>query len=254
MAVRKGCPVDLHALLSELKALKWVDLTHEFDETTPRWPGFDPLSMTVKLDFDQYPVRAHVYSFPGQYGTHVDAPAHGREGGRSLEQIAIKELVMPLAVINCVDQVRENPDYALTVDDVLNYEKQYGRIREGTFVAMRSDWSKRWPDQAASLNMDAVGQCHYPGWSLAAIRFLLEHRGAASFGHETFDTDPPANREQFPFKGECHILKTDHFQIEVMANLDQVPEAGAIIFVFFPLQKGGTGFPARCIAVTPELV
>jgi len=37
----------------------------------------------------------------------------------------------------------------------------------------------------------------------------------------------------------------------MLANLDQVPEAGAIIIVTWPKQEGGTGFPARVIAIAP---
>jgi kynurenine formamidase len=34
-------------------------------------------------------------------------------------------------------------------------------------------------------------------------------------------------------------------QIELLADLDKVPEAGAIAVVTFPKPKGGSGFPAR---------
>jgi kynurenine formamidase len=37
----------------------------------------------------------------------------------------------------------------------------------------------------------------------------------------------------------------------MLANLDQVPEAGALIIVMWPKQEGGTGFPARVIAIAP---
>ena len=244
--------MNLWNYFDKIKNLKWVDLTHGFDENTPRWPGFAPLTKDIKLDFDQYPVRAHVYSFPGQYGTHIDAPAHAKEGGTTLDQIPIKDFMMKLCVIDCHQQVEKNCDYALTIKDVYNYEKKYGQIPEGAFVAMRSDWSKRWPDQSAYLNEDENGICHYPGWSLDAVKFLLEQRKVASFGHETFDTDPPALVSQQFFKAECHILQSGHFQIEVMNHLDQVPASGAILFCTFPKQLNGTGFPARCFAICPK--
>jgi hypothetical protein len=38
---------------------------------------------------------------------------------------------------------------------------------------------------------------------------------------------------------------------ELLTNLDQVPEAGAIAVVSFPKPKGGSGFPARVFAVLP---
>lgn len=50
-------------------------------------------------------------------------------------------------------QVSENVDYALTVQDILDWEAEHGQIPEGAFVAMRSDWSKRWSSQEESLNI-----------------------------------------------------------------------------------------------------
>ena len=46
-------------------------------------------------------------------------------------------------------------------------------------------------------------------------------------------------------------LGTDHYRIELLANLDKVPEAGAIVVVTFPKPKGGSGFPARVFAILP---
>jgi kynurenine formamidase len=49
-----------------------------------------------------------------------------------------------------------------------------------------------------------------------------------------------------------YILKSDHYQIELLTNLDQVPEAGAIVVATFRKPKRGSGFPARVFAVLPE--
>lgn len=56
------------------------------------------------------------------------------------------------------------------MDDVSAWESRYGRIPEGCFVALRTDWSKRWPNQTAMLNRD-------PQWDIALSG--LEHGGAA---------------------------------------------------------------------------
>lgn len=117
---------------------------------------------------------------------------------------------------------------------------------------MRSDWYKRWPNQKSFQNCDENGESHYPGWSFEAVKFLVEEREIGGIGHETFDTDPPADIMQRNFKAECYILKQDKFQIEMLANLDKVPAYGAVICCMFVKQTLGTGFPARCFAVCPE--
>jgi kynurenine formamidase len=50
---------------------------------------------------------------------------------------------------------------------------------------------------------------------------------------------------------ERYVLDTDHYQIELLTNLDQVPEIGALIVAAFPKPKNGTGFPARVFAILP---
>ena len=189
---------------------------------------------------------------PGQYGTHVDVPGHADVNGRTLEKIDIKECVLPLCVINCSDKVKMNSDYALSLDDIHDYEKIYGKIPKGAFVAMRSDWGKRWPSQEKFQNMDEYGEQHYPGWSLEAVKYLIEKRDVTAIGHETFDTDPPFCKEQRYFQAECYVLKQDRYQIEMLTNLDKIPERGAIIFCIFVKQTNGTGFPVRCFAICPN--
>ncbi|MPN18060.1 hypothetical protein SDC9_165418 [bioreactor metagenome] len=82
----------------------------------------------------------------------------------------------------------------------------------------------------------------------------MTERGVGAIGHETADTDPGfvTTREgAYPYPGEQYILMQDRIQIELMANLSEVPPTGAIIVCAFPKLKGGTGFSARCFAVCP---
>jgi kynurenine formamidase len=50
---------------------------------------------------------------------------------------------------------------------------------------------------------------------------------------------------------EYYVLSTNHYQIELLTNLDQVPEFGALVVATFPKPKNGTGFPARVFAILP---
>jgi kynurenine formamidase len=52
-------------------------------------------------------------------------------------------------------------------------------------------------------------------------------------------------------ESERYILQHGHFQVEVMANLDQVPPTGALIVVTWPKVRAGLGFPARAFAIVP---
>ena len=236
---------------------KYVDLTHEFAPGIPRWPGFPDETRKTIYWYDKRPDTmgsgffSEVFTHVGQWGTHVDPPAHFIKGLRTVDQIDPKEMILPLVVIDVHEEVEKNPDYTLSLERVKKWEKEHGQIPVGAFVAMRTDWSKRWPNAARMENKDANRVAHYPGWSLPALKYLYEERKITASGHETTDTDPGIATSKDNYSLETYILSTNHYQIELLTNLDQVPEAGAIIFVSFPKPKGGSGFPARVFAILP---
>jgi kynurenine formamidase len=252
-----GDEPSLWQLQQILASKRYIDLTHEFAPGIPRWPGFpDEVCKTIYW-YEKRPgvmgtgFFSELYTHVGQWGTHVDSPAHFIKGLRTVDQIDLKEMVLPLVVIDVHDEIARNPDYTLSLERVKKWEKDHGLIPAGAFVAMRTDWSKRWPDAAKMENKDNNGIAHYPGWSLAALKYLYEVRKIIASGHETTDTDPGIAASKDDYSLETYILGTNHYQIELLTNLDQVPEAGAIAIVSFPKPKGGSGFPARVFAIAP---
>lgn len=240
-----------------LQTKTFVDLTHAFDSNIPHWKGFDPAKRVTTYYYDEgvgtsgYGFLVHEYTHVGQWGTHVDPPAHFVKGKRFADEIDLKEMVMPLVVIDVHDKVAQNPDYTLTMADVEAWEAAHGKVPEGAFVAMRTDWSQYWPSQEKMQNQDAKGVAHYPGWSIEVLKFLYEERKITASGHETTDTDPGVATSQDDYSLEFYILNEDHYQIELLANLNQVPEAGAIVVATWPKPKKGSGFPARVFAIVP---
>lgn len=239
-----------------LKTREFVDMTHAFESGIPHWPGFPDEKAETLFWYDPGVAPgsgfyAQYFSHVGQWGTHVDPPAHFIKGGRTLDQIDVKEMIMPLVVLDVHDQAARDADYVLTMDDVRSWESRHGLIPEDAFVVMRTDWSKRWPDMAAMQNKDASGISHYPGWSLEVLRYLYESRKIRASGHETTDTDPGVvtTKDQFPL--EIYILQQNRYQVELLDRLDRVPEAGALAVVAFPKPKNGSGFPARVFAILP---
>ena len=61
----------------------------------------------------------------------------------------------------------------------------------------------------------------------------------------------PMPRVMENMESETYILRQGHFQVEVMANLDQVPAKGALIVATWPKVMDGLGFPARVFAILP---
>lgn len=246
----------LEEIWQGLKTREFVDLTHSFEPGIPHWPGFPDEKVETLFWYDPGAAPgsgfyAQYYSHVGQWGTHADPPAHFIKGARTLDQISVNEMIMPLVVLDVHDKAARNPDYTLTMDDVRSWEARHGSVPEDAFAVMRTDWSRRWPDMAAMQNKDSSGISHYPGWSLEVLRYLYETRKIRASGHETTDTDPGivASKDEFPL--ETYILKQNHYQVELLDNLERVPEAGALAVVTFPKPKNGSGFPARVFAILP---
>jgi kynurenine formamidase len=241
--------------LAVIKSRQFVDLTHAFEPGIPHWPGFPDEKRETLYGYDGGTMGkgffAQQFTHVGQWGTHCDPPAHFVKGKRTIDQIDPKEMILPLVVLDVHQQAAKNPDYTISMDDVRNWERRQGPIPVGALVAMRTDWSKRWPDAKAMRNEDAKGVAHYPGWSKEVLKYLYEERKITASGHETPDTDPGIATSKGDYSLETYILGTDHYQIELLANLDKVPEARAIVVVTFPKPKGGSGFPARVFAIVP---
>jgi len=248
---------SLIAVQKILSEKKFVDLTHEFAPGIPHWSGFPDEQRQTIYWYDKKPGAtgegffAEVFTHVGQWGTHVDPPAHFMKGLRTVDQIELKEMILPLVCIDVHEECRRNPDYALPLERVKKWEADHGQIPVGAFVAMRTDWSKRWPDAAKMANKDGQGVAHYPGWSLAALKYLFQECKITASGHETTDTDPGIATTKDDYSLETYILSTNHYQIELLTNLDQIPESGALIVCTFPKPKGGSGFPARVFAILP---
>jgi kynurenine formamidase len=101
-----------------------------------------------------------------------------------------------------------------------------------------------------ALRIRSEGEKHYPGWSVPVSQYRYLTRGVTATGHETTDTDPGIATSRGDYSLESWILHHGH-QIEMLANLDRVPEAGSLVMVTFGKPRGGSGFPARVVAIVP---
>jgi kynurenine formamidase len=254
LAVSDAAPSasSLDQAFTIMQQADFIDLTHAFGPTTPHWKGFAPETVKTTFTIAKDGFHAEQFCHPGQWGTHVDPPAHFHDGLKTIDQIDPKQFLLRLVVLDIHEQVAKNADYVVTLQDVKAWEAKHGLIPAGAFVALRTDWSHRWPNDAAMQNLDAKGLAHYPGWSKPVLQYLYEQRKITASGHETTDTDPGLAVNKDDYSLESYLLGTNHFQIELLANLDKVPEAGALVMVSFPKPEHGSGFPARVVALVPK--
>jgi kynurenine formamidase len=239
---------DLERAYRIIAGKQMVDLTHSFGPDSPVWSGFGQAKMTPMVDpqtKQPYTIakegfRSTYYEMVGQYGTHVDPPAHFAEDGITMDKIPLKEMILPLVVFDATPLIAKDPNHGFSLEDLRAWERRHGRVRKGAFAALRTDMSKDWD------NPEKFKRAPFPAWKLETVKFLVEERGVTAIGHESLDTDITDKMES-----ETYILKKGRWQIEVMANLDKVPATGALIVVTWPKVKDGLGFPARAFAILP---
>ncbi len=229
---------DLDRAYRTIAGKRFVDLTHSFAPETPVWSGFGQARMSPAADpktREPYTIpkdgfRTTFYEMVGQYGTHVDPPAHFAENGVTMDKIPVKQMILPLVVLDDTRFLAKDPNHAFSVADLMAWEKAHGRVPKGAFAALRTDMYKDW-----DTNPERFKRSEFPAWSLETIKFLVEKRGDTTEKMES----------------ETYILQQGHFQIEIMANLDRVPARGALIVVAWPKVRDGLGFPARAFAILP---
>ncbi|WAQ96642.1 ISAHY-like protein [Mya arenaria] len=241
-----------------------VDLTHVYDERVPKYPlgnfgveNFTYYKMTNLFsdyssnDSDTWITIRRMEIYEHQ-GTHIDAPLHFTNGGQDLTQIPPERLYGPGVVIDVRDKAAANPDYAVTVQDILDYEKEFGRIPVGAIVMMNSGWQFKYPDARRVFGSDNIQDptsFHFPGFDIKACNMLLTERQVHVIGVDTPSTDP-ANLPVY----YCHkLLQPNNMPLlEYVANLDAIPKTGTTIILGAPKIRNGTGGHTRILAFLPD--
>ena len=230
-----------------------VDLSHAFGPRTLYWPT-SPTKFTLeKLASGQTPggyfYSANSFCTPEHGGTHLDAPIHFSERGRTVAEIPLEQLVAPSVVIDVSSKAERDRNYRLTVEDVRTYEKQHGTISRGSIVLLRTGWSRYWPEAKAYLGDDTPGDASklsFPSYGADAAKLLVEERNVAALGIDTASIDYGPSTDFM-----VHRISGSHNVpgLENLTNLDQLPARGALI-VALPMKiEGGSGGPLRAIAL-----
>ncbi|MFQ3647336.1 MAG: cyclase family protein [Anaerolineae bacterium] len=223
-----------------------IDLSHVFGTQIPTYlPNEKPQrSNFVTVENDGFFIQN--WAFGEHAGTHVDIPAHFIADAVTVDNFPVTGLVGPAVVIDISAKAAMMDDATLDVEDIEAWEAANGRIPDGAFVLMHSGWDARWPDQETFRNADADGVQHYPGFSAEAATFLVEQRSIHGIGVDTLSLDIGASAT---FDVHYIILGAGLIGVECVANLSAIKDKAATVVVGVPRWEGGSGGPARVIAL-----
>ena len=250
-----GCSpkeADRVILLEELFTGKIhvVDMTHTLSLSAPFWPdpSGNPFSYDTLVKQPSGAPAMGKYHIPEHFGTHLDAPIHSADNLVSVDKLTPNELFGPVVVIDATGKCAENADYLLSEQDILDWEKAHSPIPDRAIVLMLTGWGKKWGDYKAYKNEDDSGKMHFPGFSKEAALFLTKERNILGIGIDTFSVDA-AVTDGFPVHGL--VNGAGKFHLENVANLHELPPAGAYLITAPIKLEGGSGGQVRIFGIVP---
>ena len=240
----------------DVSRYRLVDLSHAYGPNTLYWPTSASKFALSRDASGQTPggffYAANSLSTPEHGGTHLDAPRHFSESGRTTEQIPLEQLVAPAVVIDVSKEAAANRDYRLTREAVLAFEKANGPIARGSAVLLRTGWSRHWPNANSYLGDDTPGDASklsFPSYGVEAAKLLVEERMVAALGIDTASIDYGRSTD-FQVHRVAAARNVPGF--ENLTNLDQLPVRGALLIALPMKIEGGSGGPLRAIALVPR--
>lgn len=247
-------PDPLPLLVKSLasRAIAVVDLTYGLDETTPYWPEgrtATPFKTKVAGTYEHNGLFARELEIPEHFGTHIDAPAHFNPHGWKVAEIPLERLVAPAVVIDVTQAASTQEEYRVTVADIKKWEAKYGAAPHSGIVLFRTGWGRRWPSQKEFMKQDAESRLHFPCLTLEAGRYVMTRMKPIGIGIDSPGID----------RGDDHTYPLHHmtldsntYLLENVANLEALPESGAIVIVSPMKLTGGSGSPVRLLGLVPR--
>lgn len=227
---------------------KVMELSWTVSADIPQWTGDPEVEFETVADTEQDGYFLRRFSMGEHSGTHLSAPSGLKSGAPGPEAYSPQDLVRPAIVIDISTQSASDPDYALTMNDVLDWESDHGPVPQGCLVFLHTGWQAKWPNPKAYLGGINAHQLHFPGFGLDAAEVLFEGRGVAGLGSDTAGVEPGVDTG---FSVSRLALENRLVVLENLANLDQMPPTGALVVIGLLRLEGGSGGPASVTALVP---
>ncbi|MCL5257051.1 MAG: cyclase family protein [Chloroflexi bacterium] len=212
---------------------KAFDISMEIAEDMPVYPGDPGVEIRRVLSIDEGdPANVSLYCFGSHTGTHVDAPRHFINNGKSVDQLDLSLLVGEALVVDMTAAERE-----ITRKDLEAHPEIKGQQK----VLFKTKNSAEGRDLCVGFdkNYIAVGP--------EAARYLVEI-GVQTVGIDYLSVEP------FEQPGHVTHLTLLGNGIVPIEGLDLTGiEPGAYLMACLPLKvHGGNGAPARTILIEIE--
>ncbi|MFN0027998.1 MAG: cyclase family protein [Acidimicrobiales bacterium] len=214
-------------------------LGHVLNAGASIFDGDPPTSVTIwnTIDPDGYLVES--VTAGTHTGTHLDSPGHFIDGGRTVDQLAAEEFVWPAYVVDVRDRMAHpSPDsFQVSAADLRRYERANGRIPAGALVILRTGFDELFGTDAY------FGDA--PGFSGAAVQWMVENRGVAAVGSDTFGPDATSDSD---YLATYTILANDGVALPGLDNLASLSITGDLVMASAVALENGSGYQVDPLA------
>ena len=258
LAASVGCAADI----AQLDRVDWgkarlVDLTHAFGADTIVWPTEQDFQLVVQQAGETpggYYYASNRIAMPEHGGTHIDAPIHFSQNGKTLDQIPIRSLVGTGVKIEVTAQCALDRAYRITIQDFKEWEAAHGLIPDQAVVLLGTGFARYWPSRLDYLGTELRGEegvraLHFPGLHPDAAAWLVRERRIKAVGIDTASID---YGQSTTFETHVALLSHNVSVFENLADLSRLPDRGFDVIALPMKIAGGTGGPLRIIAVVPS--
>jgi kynurenine formamidase len=166
--------------------LQFVELSHEWDQRAPSYPGQTDVRMVRGVKHSQHGVLAWRITTVMHTGTHMNAPLHLVQKGADLAAIDPTRFFGNGVIL---DIPKKNWEVITAAD----LEEARPRVQEGDIVVICTGWSEKYSD-----SLEYYGEA--PGLSKDAAEWLVSKK-AKMVGIDTPHVDHPLATSMAPHRG-----------------------------------------------------
>ena len=208
-----------------------IDLSHRIETGMTVYPDDPSVCVEPHAAYDEDGYRVSAIQLGSHTGTHVDAPSHILEEGRTLDTYSLDQFTFEAIRIDCTELSDREP---ITVEDVPADD-------DADLALFWTDWSTLWGTKRyldhPYLSPDAAAVCADRGYAV---------------GIDTLSPDPtPTNNSQKidsnGFQAHQTLLGADKLIIENLRNLGKLSDRFELRA--YPLALGGDGAPVRAVGI-----
>ena len=210
--------------------MSWIDFTHIIHPSMSTFPGTPAPELTTVATVPANYYRETKLTLYSHMGTHIDAPAHIIENGRTLDQFPADHFIGSAVIIPC--PIHSNEPYL--VIDMSALEPYMDSAEAADFLIFSTGWEAKWKDSAA----------YRSGYPILApdIAFFAATRHKKGVGVDTLSPDRP---DKLDFHRRF-LSSEEGVIIENLCNLAAAPVGELFSLCALPLLfENADGAPAR---------